>query len=133
MVASAASSEGSADEHFGTMLRRLRRRVPQSATEEDRRRLDSHVMTVREVCSALHERGFRISAREYRDIEAGASLPANCAHFLDSIAECLSLSDEETEHLTLLLARDILRDVLGDELVDELLGPEPEAIPPTWL
>ena len=64
--------------------------------------------------------------RAYRDIEASVKLPASCPLFLEAIAECFSLHDEEVELLTLLLARDILRETLGHEVTDALLGDGPD-------
>ena len=135
MVALAqASSDNAGNERFGTILRQFRKRLPQSQkSEEDRRSLDSQPMSVRQTCRSLERHGFHISVRAYRDIEVGISLPQNCAHFLECIAECFSLSDEEAEYLTLLLARDVLRDTLGEELVDELFGPDPEYRTAMWL
>jgi hypothetical protein len=133
MMGLAQALSSSADSvRFGTILRRFRKRLPQSQkSEEDPRSVDAQPISIRQARRALEQHGLQISVRAYRDIESGISLPQNCALFLECIAECFSLSDEEVEFLTLLLARNVLRDALGEELVDELFGPSPEDPTPT--
>ena len=110
---------------FGAMLRQLRERSSAKKLETNAvgDATSSMAKSAKDVCDFLATRGCPLSVRGYREIEAGVRLPQNCPVFLDAFVECFSLSDEKSELLTLLLAREILAEALNPSLADEILGP----------
>jgi hypothetical protein len=119
--------------YFGRGLRELR--------ESFVRRLSSggeDVPYVRATVSASalidcmkKEQGFSISSAAYNEIENGLNVPRDATGFLDAVATCLRLTEDEKRDLSKRLAYDLVWARLGDGRTDEIIPPSPHWRRPT--
>jgi hypothetical protein len=108
--------------HFAKMLRLLRQRhgVPVRNEALDALALSHGDRSMALICAGLAAHDFRLEVLMYRKIEAGLDLPEDLVRFLDALAECLALSDTETEELARRLAYVILCIELNEDIASEL-------------
>jgi hypothetical protein len=117
--------------YFGRRLRELR--------ESFVRRLSSggaEVPYVRATVSASalidcmkREQGFSISSAAYNEIENGLNMPRDTTGFLDAVAACLRLNEDEKRDLSKRLAYDLVWARLRDR-TDEVIPPSPHWLRP---
>lgn len=104
---------------FGEQVRRLRRRHM-----EERRggRARSEAWQVAAMAACLARHGYDISRRHYRSLEAGETLPDDPIAFLEALALCLSLSNDEGMTLLRQVSYDIVRARTDAGIADEVFG-----------
>jgi hypothetical protein len=78
----------------------------------------------------LRSHDVSISTAAYNEIEQGFNVPRNAVAFLDGVAACLELTDDEKEDLKYRLAYDILWARLR-ELTNTIIKPRADWTPPS--
>jgi hypothetical protein len=104
--------------YFGQRLRELRetfgeRTAGRGAT--DRRR-----MTAGTLLECMRQAGHSISLAAFSEIENGLTFPRDTSAFIDAVAACLQLTDDETRDLEAALAHDLIYARLGERGVAAL-------------
>jgi hypothetical protein len=72
----------------------------------------------------MSELGYSMSVAAYNEIENGLNIPRDAPRFLDVVAQCLLLSDDEKRDLERRMAYDILHARLGAR-ADAIVPPDP--------
>lgn len=71
------------------------------------------------------EQGFSISSAAYNEIETGLNVPRDATGFLDAVAVCLRLTEDEKRDLSKRLAYDLVWARLGKRTKD-IIPPSPD-------
>src|SRR5262249_13786604 len=105
----ATKYESSRRPYFGRRLRELRTNYLERISSAEFK--NSNLITTpsaNALVACLHRQGLILSAAAYNEIEGGQNVPRNAVQFLDAVAHCLSLNDDEKSDLARRLAYDIL-------------------------
>lgn len=112
--------------YFGRRLRELRETYAQRLHHGV---AEAPVLRATVSASALiecmeREGTYMISSAAYNEIENGLNVPRDAQHFLDAVAKCLHLSEQEKQDLTRRLAYDLVWARLKDRTPD-VFPPDP--------
>jgi hypothetical protein len=119
--------------YFGRRLKELRETFLSRITVGGRENPLVRAPSTNRLVECLRSHGVSISTAAYNEIEQGFNVPRNAVPFLDGVAACLQLTEEDKRDLELRLAYDILWARLG-ELADRLIPQHTQwpTPPPGW-
>jgi transcriptional regulator with XRE-family HTH domain len=98
---------------FGQLLRALRASHCLRASGGDGAK-PRHRPSASALVARLQKAGYPLSGATYSEIENGLSFPRDAAAFIDAVAACLGLSEDEKRSLQTALAYDVVYTRLGE-------------------
>jgi len=110
--------------YFGRRLRELRTSYLSRISGGAQGPILKTTPSAHALVQCLQAQGVKISSAAYNEIETGLNVPRHAVDFLDAVARCLSLSNEEKSDLQRRLAYDILWARLRERTNDVLMPGE---------
>lgn len=127
MANGAPGGENRPRPYFGARLRELRetyqQRLQRLHPEQDTGVLMRRPPSTSDLLYRMREEGYTMSIAAYNEIENGLNVPRDAPRFVDVVAKCLLLSQEEKQDLERRLAYAILYGRLGKR-TDDVFPPD---------